>query len=174
MTQQDLIPAPRAPRYRHMLTRVWNPNGPMLAWVCLNPSTAGPADDDPTTRKLRGFAERWGFGRFVLVNLFPLCATDPKELHAATPDERIGRYPLSMMQTAALRSVIFAHGVVLAWGANGSRYPTAVGEALRATASSNAVWHLGLTKDGQPKHPLYLPYDTKRIDAGKWMEANIG
>jgi len=25
---------------------------------------------------------------------------------------------------------------------------------------SAAVWHLGLTRDGQPKHPLMLAYST--------------
>ena len=51
-----------------------------LCFVMLNPSTADATRDDPTIRRCRGYAVRWGFQHLYVVNLFAYRATDPKEL----------------------------------------------------------------------------------------------
>ena len=43
-------------RYRYLLSRRWG-DGPELGVVMLNPSTANASQDDPTIRRLYGFAE---------------------------------------------------------------------------------------------------------------------
>ena len=49
--------------YRYSLERVWDPSKPTALFICLNPSTADAEIDDPTVRKMVGFAKRFGYGR---------------------------------------------------------------------------------------------------------------
>lgn len=49
----------------------------------INPSTADKNKPDPTMRRVMGFAERYGFDSFVMLNVYPLRATNP----AALPQE---------------------------------------------------------------------------------------
>ena len=48
----------------------------------INPSTASPGDNniDPTIRKVRKIAENDGFDGWIMVNIYPQRATDPKDL----------------------------------------------------------------------------------------------
>lgn len=49
-------------------------------FLMLNPSTADESLDDPTVRKCKGYARRWGFTDLLIGNLFAFRATDPKDL----------------------------------------------------------------------------------------------
>jgi hypothetical protein len=144
--------------YRYLLTRTWTP-GPVVLFVMLNPSTADAATDDPTMRRCLGFARRHGFGGLTVVNLFALRTTDPAGL-GEHPDP-VG--PDTDAFIAAAASSTDRH--VAAWGA----HPTARTRAAAVTAALTSLAHrgrrsslacLGLTKTGQPRHPLYLPSDS--------------
>lgn len=63
-------------RYRYTLTRRFA-DGPTVAFIGLNPSTADEHADDPTIRRCLGFAKRWGYGELVMLNLYALRSTDP-------------------------------------------------------------------------------------------------
>jgi hypothetical protein len=142
-------------RYRYWLTRAWAPL-PSINFICFNPSTADATTDDATVRKLRTFAKRWGFGGFCLTNLFAYRSTDPRGLRAA--DDPVG--PDNDRWVTAVASQ--ASTIVVAWGASCERE-----RALRVLALLDsirvkpaAVCCLGLTKDGHPRHPLYMRGDT--------------
>lgn len=145
--QRDAVLSPDGV-YRYELRRRWGTGQP-VAFVMLNPSTADATVDDPTIRRCVGFARAWGFGALVVRNLFALRATDPREL-AGHPDA-VG--PLNDTYLAADD----VHSVVCAWGA----HPFAVerGAEVRGMFAGRGVrlHHLGLTKAGHPRHPLYLP-----------------
>ena len=139
--------------WRYTLERRWGDDPLTLVIVGLNPSTADETQDDPTIRRCIGFARSWGYGRLLMLNLFAYRATDPREMLAAAdpigPDnpEVIGREA-----GRALGSVLCAwgvHGAHLGWGPG----------VLERLGSKAMV--LGLTKDGHPKHPLYLRADTQ-------------
>lgn len=49
-------------KYRYVLWRIWDDDKPRVMFIGLNPSIAGAIIDDPTIRKVIGFAKRWGFG----------------------------------------------------------------------------------------------------------------
>ena len=70
--------------YRYSLDRVWDETRARLCWVMLNPSTADGREDDPTIRKCMGFADRWGYGSIIVVNLFAYRATKPADLWRAS------------------------------------------------------------------------------------------
>ncbi|GAC1649305.1 MAG: DUF1643 domain-containing protein [Candidatus Dormibacteraceae bacterium] len=154
-------------RYRYWLTRAWAPL-PWLNFICLNPSTADAKTDDATVRKLRAFAQRWGFGGFCLTNLFAYRSTDPRRLRAASdpigPDN--DRWILNVASQAST--------IVLAWGAVRQRERAVrVLKLLDSIRVPSAVglYCLSVTKAGQPGHPLYLRGDSVMHPFGSQAES---
>jgi hypothetical protein len=96
-----------------------------------------------------GFASSWGYDSLEVCNLFAYRATNPEILRGvADPvgpanDEYIGR------------AVARASLVVAAWGARGGFMNRAVEMSALITRSS-PLSCLGLTKQGFPRHPLYV------------------
>lgn len=103
----------------------------------LNPSTADAGKDNPTIRKCIGFATRRGHGGFVVVNLYALRESNPDSM-LNNPD-RVGRdCNISIHMRLDLM--------------------------MRAQNTGNVEICLGRTKNGSPKHPLYVPY------SAEWQE----
>jgi hypothetical protein len=145
--------------YRWVLGRRWS-DAPWLVVVGLNPSTADARSEDPTTRRCIGFARRWGHGGLMLVNLYGLRATKPRELRAA------GR-PIGKHADRWLLAVHRAGGRTLAaWGNDGLG---ARADAVRALLGP--LWVLGLTQRGAPRHPLYVRGD---VAPQLWEDARRG
>ena len=140
-------------RYRYSLTRKFFMGKGTVLFVMLNPSTADAETDDPTIRRCIGFARRWGFQELEVGNLFAWRATDPKELRQA--EDPIGpendRHLMHMSGAA--------DAVIAAWGAHGAYQNR--GRQVEGMLEGT-VEHLGLTKQGHPKHPLYLRADAAR------------
>jgi hypothetical protein len=139
--------------YRYRLWRIWDRKRPAVLFICLNPSTADAFKDDPTVRRLRGFARSWGYGGFVLVNLFAFRATSPDALVRVVDPS--GPKNDATIKQAALSAV----EVVVAWGSSRMAPHRAVD--ISGLVSRPLVC-LGTNKDGQPKHPLYLPCSATR------------
>ncbi len=138
--------------YRYRLERTWG-DAPPLTFVMLNPSTADADIDDPTIRRCMSFARRGGFGGIVVVNLFGLRATDPKALIRADNPYGSGNFD-------ALGTVLESRGdIVCAWGAHGQAVNTAKTFLLRAKGYRATLKCLGKTRDGSPRHPLYVRAD---------------
>jgi hypothetical protein len=135
--------------YRYSLRRVWDSSQPLAMFVGLNPSTADETHDDPTIRRIVGFARGWGYGGVIVVNLFAYCATNPRQLRRV-PDP-VGpendEWIIHCQAEAAL--------VVAAWGNEGT-YLARAGEVLPLLHAPHA---LAVTQTGQPAHPLFLPGD---------------
>lgn len=134
-------------RYRYVLGRRWTA-GPTVAFICLNPSTADARTDDPTIRRIRGFAKAWGYSALVVANLYAWRATDPAELKRA--DDPVGPDNDSHLVRVAADCEL----VVAAWGVHARPERVA---AVRALPGMDRLHVLGLTKGGAPRHPLYLP-----------------
>ena len=143
-------------RFRYRLWRRWG-TGPLCVWVMLNPSTADANKDDNTIRRCVGFARMWGFAGIEVVNLYPLVSTDAKAM-LRCPD-RHG--PLGV---APIRSALRDHrNAVCAWGAHAEPgVATLVADCAEREIGWENVSCLGLTKSGQPRHPLRIAYATPR------------
>jgi hypothetical protein len=118
----------------------------------LNPSTATERQNDPTVERCERRARALGFGGFQVANIFAFRATDPRRMRAA-PD------PVGPDNDAAIReAAIRADRIICAWGGHGAHLDRgrAVERMLRATG--RPLHALGLTRDGQPRHPLYIGY----------------
>ena len=145
--------------YRYLLTRIWDTSLPIVVFVMLNPSTADGEKDDPTIRRCIGFAQRWGLGGLAVCNLFAYRATKPKDLADAYGAGIDIAGPLNRTWVQALTGQ--AHMVVAAWGSSGG---TKIQKLVKEQAQDylegiNAVC-LGRSRNGQPRHPLMLSYET--------------
>jgi hypothetical protein len=134
--------------YRWFFTRRWAP-GPSFCWVGLNPGT-GDRDGGPrpTLRKVILWAKDAGCGAVSVVNLFSYRATDPKELLTDGVDV-VGIETDSWIQSASEA----ANVTLVAWGGNKLAAPRAK-QVLELVSAPVCV---GVTKNGQPSHPLYVP-----------------
>lgn len=137
-------------RYRYRLERRWAA-GRQLPFVMLNPSTADEHLDDPTIRRCMGFARREGYAGIVVANLYAFRATSPDDLWKAAD-------PYGPDNDAALERVAReAQGpLVCAWGIHGGRNNRPIAVMQYAGAE---LFCLGKTKDGHPRHPLYVKGD---------------
>ncbi len=148
--------------YRYLLWRttgvadVYRPEA-SVTFVMLNPSTADETIDDPTIRRCMGFAWGWGYTRLIVANLFAYRATKPKELRRLTLNQARGPHNWDALRVAAAASA----QVVVAWGGSGGvlglRAATWTHNFLVGEGHGDKLVHLGLTSEGMPKHPLYLP-----------------
>lgn len=142
-------------RYRYALTRSWA-DGPFVAWVMLNPSTADAHEDDPTIRKVMGFSTAWGYAGCVVVNLFALRSTDPKALQSAVD-------PVGLDNVEALRRWTDGKPIVAAWGDSGGELAQRQARRVNQALGDPAMLCLGTTKAGSPRHPCRLAYSTPLV-----------
>jgi hypothetical protein len=139
--------------YRYRLTRRWAAGGRPLTFVMLNPSIADDQVDDPTIRRCIAFAKREGCSSLIVVNLFALRATDPAELLKAR--DPFGPKNDEALLSAVDGSLIYEAPVVCAWGTKGG---AGAARFRKIVSESEAEFRcLGATKDGHPRHPLYVP-----------------
>ena len=162
--------------YRYWLRRVVDEGHAgerPCVWIMLNPSTATSTDNDPTTRRCMGFAERWGYTDHVAVNLFAFRSPEPDDLRSTMKDP-IGRdndaYIRRACKFANARAVRSKRRgiIVCAWG-NGGFYMSRATEVLQLI-HGYPVHCLGLNQTGEPRFPLYLPNATKPI---RWRTNNV-
>ena len=149
--------------YRYTLTRQWD-DGKCISWLMFNPSTADARLDDPTIRRCIGFSKRWGYGRMIVVNLYAIRSTDPRTV-ARAGISAIG--PLNNYWIT--KSVSESRELTCAWGCaqHAPNITQRIDEVLRLEISEDGapivpINCLGYRKDGHPRHPLMLSYDTKR------------
>lgn len=137
--------------YRYGLRRVWAPDRPSVLMIMLNPSTATEAANDATIARCQRRAQRLGFGTLLIANLFAFRATRPQDLKRAAD-------PVGPQNDALLQDWAGTADLTLAaWGVHGAHLGRGAAIAGRLTGP---VCHLGLTRDGHPRHPLYLCYET--------------
>lgn len=141
-------------KHRLALWRLWSWSKPPMVVAMLNPSTADAEKDDPTMRQVVHCAAAGDFGGVMVVNMFSLMSKTPDDL--LTSDS-----PISLLNDYYVRQAIEpmdGRVVVCAWGANAAKHPkrAAEFEALLRFESNADLMCFGHTKDGQPRHPLYL------------------
>jgi len=120
----------------------------------LNPSKATELANDPTIERCERRARQLGYGALSVVNLFALRETSPTRLKAA-------RAPEGPDNRAHIEAAVGASDHVLAaWGVHGTHRNQCEKVAAWLRGIDKPRFHLGLTKDGHPRHPLYISYKT--------------
>lgn len=151
--------------FRYLLECELGLGAGVLGVIMVNPSKAGSKDasgktkSDHTATKVMRFAERGGYAKVLLGNLFAAVATDISELPGfADPIGPENDYYLDQICRRSNR-------IMVAWGTLlklppqplfRNRYLAAI-EAARKYHKPLYCW--GINSDGHPKHPLMLSYD---------------
>lgn len=149
--------------YRYLLTRRIQgiSNKGSALFVMLNPSTADETEDDPTIRRCMDFASLWNVRELRVINLFAMRSTSPQTLAIMARDgiDIIGsRNP----ETFTTEGKGLAEDqntkhpkVIAAWG---HHFDEAIKTRVQQVVESMPFdWRcLGTTKDGHPRHPLYV------------------
>lgn len=145
-------------QYRYLLTRTLARPRYIIGgrgsctFVMLNPSTADGLEDDPTIRRCLGFVDDLGFDELRVVNLFAWRATYPKDMLKVM--DPVGPHGDDWI----MRATSDANMVICAWGAHTHRKVKARAASVRKMLndSGHDLHHLGLSAEGQPRHPLFL------------------
>lgn len=147
---------------RLTLERSWGGTS-RVCFIGLNPSTADHEVDDPTVRRWIHFARSWGYGGLVAVNLYPLRTSRPVECKKWADWDRPGWGPdwyarddiqhnIQHVAEVAKASAL----VVACWGAVLWEDVSAclIEEIQSGIAPYPDIYCFGLTKGGQPIHPM--------------------
>tara|TARA_B100001029_G_C15062623_1_gene459920 strand:+ start:1656 stop:2177 length:522 start_codon:yes stop_codon:yes gene_type:complete len=139
--------------HRYTLYRVWNEELPKVLFIGLNPSTATETKNDPTIRRCMGYAKDWGYGSYIMGNIFAFRSTDPKNLRKThDPIGSENDYWLKKLHKEADLTIA-------AWGTHG-KFMNRGQQILDLIPNLKC---LRITKEGYPCHPLYLPKNLKPI-----------
>jgi hypothetical protein len=148
--------------YRYSLTRIWDCSKGKVLFIMLNPSTADANNDDPTITRCINYCKSWGFGGLYVVNLFPFRSKEPGDLLKC--ENPLGENNSYWIKVAALKSDI----IICAWGNSPivnkltKKFPN---HRPLDTIRIHEMCYLELSKDGTPKHPLYL---LKSLNPKSW------
>lgn len=145
--------------YRYWLERQWLPDPPIpgpprtLGGIGFNPSTADATQDDPTIRKMVGFARRWGYTRVIMTNIYAYRSTNWTALQGVAdpfgPENHV--YLTRVFRDAEI--------VVCAWGAMPmwEEYATMLTTWAMGQPTARC---LGRNHNGTPRHPARIGYET--------------
>ncbi|WIV68384.1 DUF1643 domain-containing protein [Natrialbaceae archaeon AArc-T1-2] len=137
--------------YRYRLSRTWDEERPVLAFLMVNPSSADGDNDDRTITRCVKYANGMGFGKLVVANLFAVRSSDPAAID--THPEPIGPENERYLRATCDK----ADRVIAGWGRHGAKRGR--GRDV-ATAVDVELYALDTTAAGHPCHPGRMPYDT--------------
>lgn len=155
-----------ADRTRRIVLSRGDETKPYIAFAGLNPSDAAEYEEDPTTRRLWGFARREGFEHWKIVNLDSWVSSNPALLRHVSQQYWLD----AAHENGRVMAVCYnATWIVPCWG-EGIKHLRHRGSAVPGWFLERACFGMagkmrcfGKTKDGHPKHPLYLKADTPLI-----------
>ena len=134
---------------RFSLSRIWDKRQPKLLYIMLNPSIADGKKDDPTIKRLIFFTKKHRYGGFYVANLFTQITPYPKELNM---DNLSKKNNLKIINDLIKKS----DSIVYAWG-------NLVSEPRELLEIIDSPLCFGKNLNGTPKHPLYLPSNSKLL-----------
>ena len=139
-----------AKKNRYFLKREWDSSKGLLLYIMLNPSMADDKNDDPTIRRLINFTKKFNYGGFLVGNIFTKITPNSKEV-----DKSRGMTNKNFKEVLKLINKV--DQIVYAWG-NSVEEPQLLKELILSPKC------FGKNLNGTPKHPLYLPKNSKLID----------
>ncbi len=141
-------------KYRYTLVRQWQPGNHCLSWILLNPSEADATLDDPTIRRCKAFAQRWGYDGIHVANLFAWRDKDRSQLRKVS--DPVGpendRYILDVARSS--------DKVILGWGESGRLLGRSEAVIKLLFDAGITPYALAVNKSKAPRHPLYISADS--------------
>jgi hypothetical protein len=132
---------------RFSLSRQWDESKRKVLYIMFNPSIADNEKDDPTIRRLINFTIKFNYGGFFVGNIFSLITPYPDQINTLNGSSKKNVRELKKLVNQVDK-------VVYAWG-NLTEEP----KFLKDSVFNPECF--GKNLNGSPKHPLYLPSDSK-------------
>ena len=137
-----------------------------MVFIGLNPSKANSINNDRTLIRIINFCSRWNYKNIYVINLFGLITKSPCKLSKS-------KYPLGQNNDLITLKVLefwrenINCDLWLGWGDKGKLYgrDSIVLKLIKNISKldtnenihSRRILSLGLSKKGNPRHPLYMP-----------------
>jgi hypothetical protein len=143
-----------------------------LVCIGINPSTAEPDNLDNTLNGVKSRTIFLGYDSWVMINVYPQRATDPKDLHKEI-NVKIYERNLKEIESFFSKS---KYDIWAAWGTlikKRSYLLTCLDEISRVIGQQSKWFTIGKrSKDGHPHHPLYLRKDlpTETFNIEKYIK----
>ena len=138
-----------ASKNRFLLKREWNKSKKKILYIMYNPSKADESKDDPTIRRLINFSKKFDYGGFFVGNLYTFISSNPNKIDRS---KNISKKNIKIL----IKLINSVSDVVYAWG-NNTEEPNFLKKKVKSPMC------LGKNKDGSPRHPLYLPSNSKLL-----------
>ena len=138
------------------MKRTWDKEKGSVLFILLNPSTQVKDADDSTNKRGIQYAIDWGFGSVVFCNLFAYRTPEPARMKLSSDPVGPDNDHYLAMEALAAQEIILAWGIHGPFRARDQRVLDFL-DALGVRTNC-----LGVTKDGHPKHILYLRKDAER------------
>ena len=137
-----------------------------MVFIGLNPSIANSSVNDKTLVRIINFCSQWDYKNIYIINLFALISKSSTQLSKS--DDPIGRNnDLITLKTLQFWREDSNCDLWLGWGDAGQfrerdrRVLNLIKKFAYMKSSENnffkCVLCLGLSKKGNPRHPLYMP-----------------
>ena len=151
--------------YRWILKRELLSGKKTVVFIGLNPSKASSSTNDSTLKRISNFCLRWNYRNIYVINLFGLISNSPIQLSKS--NDPIG----ANNDLIFLKSLEFWRNntnceLWLGWGDKGqlNRRDHKVLKLIKNFSNfkskennhSKRVLSLGISKRGNPRHPLYM------------------
>lgn len=129
-----------------------------LICIGVNPSTAAPDSLDNTLKSVEKQATAKGFDSWIMLNLYPQRATNPKNIH------RIPDVNLHKANIKNIKAILKSCEIATIWAAWGNLIDSrsflsfCLFDIIELSKAHDTSWiNIGkVSKVGHPHHPLYL------------------
>lgn len=152
-------------QYRYVWPSDWlhdsRRDGKTLCFMMLNPSCADDSKDDPTMRKCKRIAKALYYKHLCIVNLYAARSSKPDKLRNMI--DPVGKDNDEVIRKV-LRRLNNSDLIICAWGASLFAKQERINKVKTILRDCDAsVSALKINKNGSPRHPLYVPKDTKPL-----------
>ena len=155
--------------YRWILKRELLIGKKTVIFIGLNPSKANSSINDRTLIRIINFCSRWNYKKIYVINLFGLISKSPCQLSKSLDPVGKNNNLITIKALEFWRENINCD-LWLGWGDQGKLYRRDL-EVLKLIKNfsnlkpnennhSKRVLSLGLSKKGNPRHPLYMPNES--------------
>ena len=152
--------------YRWILKRELIKGKKDLVFIGLNPSKANSVNNDRTLTRIINFSVRWNYKNIYVINLFGLISRSPSQLLKNKDPIGENNNLITIKALEFWRKNINCD-LWLGWGDKGelNKRDRKVLKLIKnlsnlkstKTNYSKSLLSLGLSKKGNPRHPLYMP-----------------
>ncbi len=155
--------------YRWILKRELLKGEKTIVFIGLNPSKGNSVNNDRTLIRIIKFCSKWNYKIIYIINLFGLISKSPLQLLKVS--DPVGDYnDLVTFQVLEFWSKNVNCHLWLGWGDKGkiNKRDLKVLQKIKEFSNLNVkeyspskrLFCLGLSKKGNPRHPLYMPNES--------------